>query len=103
MANLFVKEIVSNKSKKCTIWESEVRNTHIQDKNELFRHMEEIYGRYVRPAVFVLADGRKQKIGWVFEKVERYCQGKRQGTFVKETQVTVHSKKPDVRIRYFYA
>ena len=102
MANLFVKETVFNKSEKCAIWESDVRDTHIQDKNELFRHMEQIYGRYVGPAI-CMEGGRHRKIGWVFEKKERYCRGKRQGTFIKRTQVTIHAKKPDVKIRYFYA
>ena len=99
MGNLFVQETVINKTKNCMIWESGVRDTHVADKNSLFRSMELVYGKYVRPVILITEDGRRRKIGWIFEKNERYGVS---GSFLKQTKVTLHRKKPDVKVIYHY-
>jgi len=62
-----------NKTDNCIFGESLPYEAFTNNIGELFRHFQKEYGKCVSSMYRDKSDGTAQKIGWVFEKREQYC------------------------------
>ena len=69
------------------------------DPGELFRHCQKEYGRCTS-SVYVDRDGKTLRIGWVFEKTDRYEDTGE--PFMHETWITLHTERPTHSIKRHY-
>ncbi len=80
---------------------SDVYETGIETKGELYRTMMREHGRCTGKVYVDTKDGKTKHIGWVFLRRKKYDDCNK--TFLAETWVTVHEKPPTVTRESHYA
>ena len=95
---IHIKEQYINKNENCTFGGSEVYETFTDNIGELFKDLQCEFGRCVSSMYMDKKDGATKKIGWVFEKKNKYndCDE----TYVQETWIELHKTKPKKTIEY---
>ena len=95
---IHIKEQYINKTLFESCGESEVYETFTDSVGELFKHLQQEFGRCVSSMYIDKKDGTTKKIGWVFEKKNKYndCDE----TYVQETWIELHKTKPKKTIEY---
>ena len=78
----------------------DVYETWTDDLGDLYRSLVREYGRCTGSVYIDRTDGTTVKVGWVFQKRVKYDQG--DGSYLRETWVTVHEKPPTKTIEYHY-
>ena len=94
-----VQNINTDDEKRILLNESDIYETFTNDRGELYRSLQKEYGRCISK-VYVGETDIKE-IGWVFVKREMYNDCNE--TYLQETWITVHTKKPTKTIKYHYA
>lgn len=116
MSNLFIETVSVNLTKGHRINDPEFVETRFDTKAALYRSLIKEYGGHVRKMYTELGGNKTVQIGWIFTKRERYVDvslprsikrlSKREldeYTFLCETWVSIHTKKPEIITKYFYA
>jgi len=101
MFNLYVRETHVNKTENLMIGESEVYESWTSSPGQLFRALQNEFGRCTSSMFVDKPDGTAQKIGWVFEKIESYYDMPRE-KYLKETWVSVYEKPSTTRTTHHY-
>lgn len=78
-----------------------IQATDCQTPGELFRRCRRTLGRCTGGVFVDRADGGVQRIGWIFERRERYDDSER--TFVRQAWVIVHTAHPTRTVTVHYA
>jgi len=97
---LYLEEIYVNRTESRMIGGSGVYETYTEDRGELFRSLQQEYGRCVSK-IYIDTEEGTQAIGWVFVKRTPYTDVPE--TYLQETWCTLHEKPPVVHEECFYA
>lgn len=105
---LWIQETYLNATENHLIGESEVFETHTDDRGDLFRSLQREYGRCTGRVYVDRADGPPKAVGWVFVGRDHYADGpglygKARETYLREVWVTVHESAPTRTVQYHYA
>ena len=86
---LYIRVSIVNRTKGYRFYDGEFERTHYDTPSEVYKSMQEKYGRCTGYVYVDTPEGEAQRIGWVFVKRERYddCDE----TFLQETWVSVAS------------
>ena len=85
---IHIKETYINKNEDCTFGDSEVYETFTDSVGELFKHLQQEFGRCVSSMYIDKKDGTTKKIGWVFEKKNHYTNSDEK--YMQETWIELH-------------
>lgn len=98
--NLFIQESWVNATDGHRTGQSEVYETRFDDTGELFRSLQQEYGRCTGKVYIDDLKGNSRQTGWVFQKRQKYddCND----TFLLETWVTVHEEPETRSVKYHY-
>lgn len=105
MGNLFIEVVRSNVTKGYRITDPDFQETKYSDNGVLYKALVKEYGRCISKQYIemgkIIGYNNRVQIGWVFAKRETYTDAKKpikkdRDTFICETWVSVHSKKPDI-------
>ena len=103
MSNLFINESwceIKPDGTRIGLGDSDVYETGSKTIGELYKSCVKLYGRCTSKMYIDRADGSSQHIGWVFIKREKYDDCNE--TYLKETWVSIHERKPEKIIKHFY-
>jgi len=95
---IHIKETYINKNEDCTFGDSEVYETFTDSVGELFKHLQQEFGRCVSSMYIDKKDGTTKKIGWVFEKKNHYTNSDEK--YMQETWIELHKSEPRKTIEY---
>ena len=95
---IHIKETHINKDEKCTFGDTDVYETYTDSIGELFKDLQIQFGRCVSSMYVDKKDGATKKIGWVFEKKNKYNDCNK--TYMQETWIELHKTKPKKTIEY---
>ena len=98
--SLYIKENLINRDENYQFEESDVYDTGLDTKGELFKRLQQEYGRCVS-RVYIDTPNEPKPIGWVFESTQNYEDTGE--PYTRAVWVTVHSKMPIRTIQYHYA
>lgn len=102
MSNLFIETVSVNRDKGYRINDPEFNETRFDHMGELYRELIKEYGRCTgKQYILDIGGNCTVQIGWIFQKREKYTDCKE--TFLMETWVSIHTKKPIINQEYFYA
>lgn len=96
---LFVQETFENKSEGYLMNEGEVYESFTDNLKDLFRSMQDEYGRCISTC-FIDIRGKSKKIGWVFEKKMRYEDTGEH--YIQHTWINIHEKEPETETVVYY-
>jgi hypothetical protein len=99
--NLHIQETWINASEGYSTGSTDVYESYTDDKGELFRSLQNEYGRCISRVYIDSKNGQPQAVGWVFQKRQKYDDSN--DTFLLETWVTVHKSQPVKTVSYNYA
>lgn len=99
---MYVQEDYINKTEGYRIGSSDVYDTGVDNKGELFRAAQRAHGKCLGYVYVDRPNGKPRKIGWMFSKKVRY-EDQSAEFYVRETWVTVHKAPPTKTIQYHYA
>lgn len=101
MSNLLISEDFVDKKKEMRLGSTEVYETVYSSVKELYLALRKQYGKCVS-SIYVDSPGKakSRRIGWVFEKKEKYIDSKEE--YLRETWVTVHKDFPVTKTEYQY-
>lgn len=100
---MLIEETWVNKTENCQSGEADLYEPFTENTGELFRAFQKEYGRCVSKIYIDNPSGDPFNpiiVGWVFEKRQRYDDSK--NTFLLETWITLHEKKPTVTRQFHY-
>lgn len=97
--NLFVEESHVDATRGVNYGSSGVQESFTNNVGRLFRSCQSHFGRCTSSVYIDTPQGSK-KIGWVFEKQEKYTDTGE--PYLSETWVTVHKCAPERMVRYDY-
>lgn len=81
--------------------ESGVYESRYETTGELYRGLIKEYGRCAGKVYIDLKTGGRKCVGWVFVKRQKYEDANE--TYLMETWVSMHEKKPVTTTEHFYA
>lgn len=93
---MFIKETWLNATENYICGDSGIYEAFTDKVGELFKRLQKEYGRCAGPVYIDKSDGKASKIGWIFQKREKYTDCNKY--YLKETWVELHSKKPITKI-----
>ena len=95
---IHIKETYIDRNINCIFGDSEVYETFTDSIGELFKHLQQEFGRCTSSMYIDKTDGTAKKIGWVFEKKNKYNDCNE--TYMQETWIELHKTKPKKTIEY---
>lgn len=98
---LYVQESWVNLTEGHRTGDSDVYETFTDDRGELYRAMQNEYGRCTGRVYVDQKDAPPKNVGWVFLKRARYDDSPKE-TFLLETRVTIHNAPPTRSVEYHY-
>jgi hypothetical protein len=72
MENIYIQETWIDQKNKSIIGETDIYETFTDNKGDLFRSLQNEYGRCVSKIFIDDLDGKTKQVGWVFEKKQKY-------------------------------
>ena len=97
---MLVQEAQVNATEGYRFGESPPYEAFSDDVGELFRHARGEFGRCTGSVYLDLPEGKAQRVGWVFQKAERYTDTGQ--SYLHETWVTLHRQEPAKLVTYHY-
>ena len=97
---LYIQETWIDRSGHSVIGDSDIYESRMETKSEVFRACLKSYGRCMG-RVYIDGDGKPIPIGWSFEKRDRY-EDDVSKTFIKETWVTLHARPATRTVKHHY-
>lgn len=98
--NLLLSETHVDATRNCRIGETEPTEAWTSDAGKLFRTLQREYGRCVGSVYIDTAEGNTKRVGWMFQKTERYEDTGEPWT--REVWVTLHDAKDTVVRTHHY-
>jgi len=95
---IHIKETCIDKNLDCTYGDSEVYETFTDSVGELFKHLQQEFGRCISSMYIDKKDGTAKKIGWVFQKKNHYTNSDEK--YMQETWIELHKSEPRKTIEY---
>lgn len=89
---MLIKETWVNESKGHILSDSGLYESYTDNIGELFKNCQRLYGRCISGMFIDSTDGKNKKVGWVFEKLEKYQDANEY--FKMHTWVEIHAKQP---------
>ncbi len=100
MNNLLISEVFIDKTQNVRFGDDSPYETFTDDLGVLYRHLVKEHGRCTGKMYIEYTDGKPTiHAGWVFVKRCKY--GDCDKTYLQETWVTVHEKKPKITVKRF--
>jgi hypothetical protein len=87
MENIYIQETWIDQKNKSIIGETDIYETFTDNKGDLFRSLQNEYGRCVSKIFIDDLDGKTKQVGWVFEKKQKYDDVNE--FFILETWITI--------------
>jgi hypothetical protein len=87
MENIYIQETWIDQKNKSIIGETDIYETFTDNKGDLFRSLQNEYGRCVSKIFVDESDGKQKQVGWVFEKKQKYDDINE--FFILETWITI--------------
>ncbi len=98
--HLYIQETWINATEGHLNDETEVYETRFKTTSALYKNCLKEYGRCTSKIYVDNLNGDGEQVGWVFQKRHKYDDSNE--SFLQETWVTVHTKKPDVVVTHNY-
>ena len=95
---IHIKETYINRNIDCIFGDSEVYETFTDSIGELFKHLQQEFGRCTSSMYIDKKDGTAKKIGWVFQKKNHYTNSDEK--YMQETWIELHKSAPLKSITY---
>jgi hypothetical protein len=99
-AGILVSEEWINATEHYSCGDSGVYKTRYTDKGKLYRGFMSEYGRCTGKVYMDQSNGKAMPVGWVFVKRTKYEDCAK--TYLQETWVTLHERKPETHVEYHY-
>ena len=97
---LLVEETYINRTENCGIGESGIYESWMETPGEAYREFVRLYGRCQGKVWVDGPDGKPVHVGWVFVKRQKYDDSPE--TFLRETWITLHAKRPERTVEHFH-
>ena len=97
---MLISETFVNVDKGYRFGETEPYKPYTEDVGRLFRDMQPEYGRCVSSVYVDQKDGPPKRIGWVFQRKDRYEDSGE--TYTREVWVTLHDAPVTVTRKHHY-
>jgi hypothetical protein len=95
----WIQEIITNETKNCCVYESDVYETDFETKKDLFFSLQKENGKCLGFVYQDLKNGETKKTGWIFQKKAMYTDCNE--TYIRNTWISLHAKEPKTTIEYF--